>query len=493
MLFLVLFVMLVISSVLSSIGTLFLSEDLELVLSSPISPWRLFWSKFMYVYIVSSWMPLIFIAPVLIAIGQVYHASFWYYAVSGFLLAGWFAIPAALGLLAGVLLVMLIPVYRVREMLIVLFLTSIAGLFMLFQTISLHWNVMRSAGEMLRIVSLMTTADVWWLPSNWLARGIQELLQSGGSGWHVYGTALYFSAAALLSLAYMAIYGFQDQAYSMARNKRRRGRVGSSRAQKALRAAGAFLSPPFRGILGKEARVLSRDIAQAVQVLLLLGLALIYLYNMRVFSAVDSFPESVRPWWKSFMFLGNVCMGAFITTAFCTRFVYPSISLEGRAFWVLQTSPLQMGEIMRVKFWTWLVPVALVSVIFFASGAVVIGAEPVMILVSAASSLLVCYAIVGLALGIGAMFAHFDWEHSSQLAAGFGSFIFMLCAIVLIFANMFPAWLLLTVRSDFSFRFPAWLYLYVAMNLLAVGVLNYFVASIVMKKGERALVRMMSR
>ncbi len=487
MVFLVLFIMVLISTVLSAIGTLFLSEDLELVLSSPVPSRSFFFGKFFYVYFSASWMPFLFIAPVIIAFGHIYHPSWLYYLMPFLLMLGWFAIPAGLGMLIAVLLVLVVPVYRVREMFIVLMIAAAAGIYMLCESIGLQWTTLKSAEEMLRIIAILTMPSITWLPSNWLAGAIQDLLQPGGISWQLYATLLYSCAAVSISLAYIAVRLFENRAYSLVRNKRRDDKVSSRQVQKALRFLGRPLSPPFRGILGKELRVLSRDVAQAVQVLMLLVLGLIYLYHMRVFSAVESFPESIRPWWKSFMFLGNVCMGAFISTAICTRFVYPAISMEGRSFWVLQTSPLSIRDIMKVKFWSWYVPVAIISCLFFVSGASIIGGDFAIILVNALSSIIICYGIVGLAIGIGAIFAHFDWEHSSQLAAGFGSFIFMLSSIILVFVDMIPASFMLFDNGGGSYHRSSRFYAFVGLNLLIVAVVNYLLARVVMQRGERNL------
>lgn len=488
-----LLVMLVITNVFSAVGALFLSEDLDLVLASPVRPIRFFAGKVLGVALPSSWMPMIFIAPLLMAVGQAYGASFKFYLVALVALIPYFVIPAVLGVSIATILVFLIPVYRVREMLLVLFLLLLATVYFVIDVLSLQWSSLRSAEELLRIVAILSMPSITWLPSNWLANILQELLRSTGAELVLYLLLLYLTAISLSALAFLVVRALHFIAYSRAKNKGAAAKWESRRMQAVLRVLGQALDAKLRALLGKEMRLISRDLGQAVQVLVLLSISLIYLYNLRIFSVVESFPESIRTWWKSFLFVGNTCMGAFITTAFCARFVYPAISLEGRSYWILQSAPLSIGQMMRAKFWSWFVPVAAVSSVFFASGAVAIGADWTIILISLFFSVVMCYGIVGIAIGMGGVFAQFDWEHSSQLAAGFGNFVFMLCAIILIFFSMLPAGVLLWGQSGGE-NHPVWLvYLLVGGTGCAVLAVNLLAAQLALKKGEQALLGQMAK
>ena len=58
----------------------------------------------------------------------------------------------------------------------------------------------------------------------------------------------------------------------------------------------------------------------------------------------------------------NLGMGAFVTTAVAARFVYPMVSLEGRAWWILRTAPVSLERIWWTKFWMGFVPLSVFSV-----------------------------------------------------------------------------------------------------------------------------------
>ena len=487
-----LLVMLTISSVMAAVGSLFMAEDLELVTAAPISHLRFFVGKLSYVLLSSSWMPFVFILPLLLAFGEAYNAGVAFYLVSIVALVPYFVIPAAAALALATILVLVMPVHRVREMVLLVVVALLGVIYFLIDAISLEWNSLRGAKELLRVLSVLSMSDVAWLPSNWVAGLVQEFLKPTGSSWSILFGVLYAVCAAICALSYMITKAGREHAYSRAKNRRQGRALSSQKVQALVERMAFFVSPHFRAIFGKEIRVMARDLSQAVQLLMLLGISMIYLYHLRVFAVVDAFPDNIKVWWKNFLFLGNVCMGAFITTAICTRFVFPSLSLEGKSYWILQCSPMQIGEIMRIKFWSWLLPIGLIAGVFFASGAFAIGADARMILLNALSSIVLSYGVIGLAIGLGAVFARFDWEQSSQLAAGFGNFVFMLFSVILIFLNMVPAWMLLFVRPRGFSMLLAQAYLFIALNALLIVAINYFVARIAMRKGEQALLRQMN-
>ncbi len=435
--------MLGISSVLSALGTFFLSDDLEIILPSPTPWWRIFSGKYLYVFLMASWMPFLFTTPMLLAFGVYDQASWEFYVLAPILMIPYFMIPAGLGVAVATLLVIAIPVYRARETFLVIIIALLVVAYIVLDTLAIEWNSLRSAQELLRVMALITAPSSSWLPSYWLGNALGELLRPAEQPLLWYGVALASAALGAVMVGFLSIRLMHRVAYSNIRNKRRGAVYGSRRGQERMQYFAGFLDPAFRGLIGKEVRVLARDISQVVQLFMLIGLALVYLYHMRLFSAVESFPEAIRPWWKNFLFIGNITMGAFVVTAMCTRFVVPSVSLEGRSFWILQTCPITISQLVKMKFRLWLLPTALVSVVFYTAGAMAIGADFGIVLLCGLASVIVSYGVVGLAIGFGTYFAHFEWEHASQLAGSVGSLLFMLAATFLIFLNMIPAWILL--------------------------------------------------
>lgn len=486
--------MLLISAVLSALGTFYLSEDLELILPAPASWVNIYAGKFFYVFLISSWMPFLFTTPMLVAFGINAGAGWTFYLFAPLLLLPYFLIPSGVGVVIATLLISAIPVYRARETFLFVLIALVAVGYLLLDTLSISWNAVNSAQELLRAMTLLTAPSAAWLPSNWLGSALGGLLVQNLTPlvwWYV--AALMSGAIGATAGGFIATRLLHARAYSNIRNKRGGAVYGSKSTQVLLRRWSTALSPSLRALLLKDIRILSRDISQVVQLFMLVALSLVYLYHMRLFAAVESFPEAIRPWWKNFLFIGNITMGAFVITAMCTRFVVPAVSLEGRSFWLLHTAPISIERLVRVKFLSWLVPTALISVLFYTAGAVAIGADLGIVVLCGAASLIVSYGVVGLAIGFGAYFAHFEWEHSSQLAGSVGSLLFMLAATFLIFLNMVPAWVLL-MYSGIALASPHAVGLFAAMVALLAAVLgvNVQAGRIAMREGIASLEKRLS-
>jgi len=489
-----LFAMLLFSNGVIAMGTLYLAADLELVLSSPLTVFSLFWGKFLYIMLNSSWMPFLFMAPVLLAFGIVYHAPAYYYLLCPLLLIPYFMIPTALAIVISTLLTLVIPAHRTKEVMLICVAMLLLMAYVMIDLLGLSGRAISGMEEIVRLVALFSASNTTWLPSTWAANVLSETLEPTHGSVFYETVLLSTSAAAAAALAFMVVALLHSSTYSKARNIRQKIRLGGTNLRGLLRRGLPSLQPHHQALITKEYRLFVREITQAVQLTLLLALCLIYLYNLRIFGAVDMLPLDMQRNWKSFFFIGNEAMGSFITTAICTRFVYPSISLEGRAYWLLVSGPLDVLELIKVKFWFWFTPVALISSAFFAAGAYTIGASPFVVLINIISACIICYGIVGLGIGLGAFFADFDWEHTSELAASFGSFIYMLMSILLILCSIVPAVLLVLLHQHglggARLTVVEWALASIAgMALLCC--LNYLAARIALRLGEQSLLRHM--
>lgn len=485
-----LFMMLLFSNAIAALGAFYLGRDLDLILASPLSVPRFFFGKFLEILAGSSWMAVIFGLPAIAGFARAYNASWEYAALVLVTLLPYFIIPTALSIVLVTLFTIVIPANRTREILFFIFALVLLGMYLVGKLLFPSTVSFQNANDLLRVVAILTMPNTTWMPSYWAATTLGEALEQSGRSIWPYLTMLYAASASLTALAYFLVRTLHFRAYSRAKDTGRGLRLSSRRSHAFLVRMTPFLDPQFRAIMMKEFKIFARDMTQAVQLLLLLGLCMIYLYNFKILQSIGGLPEATRLWWQGFLVISNLAMGAFVVTAVCTRFVFPSLSLEGQSFWILQTSPLSVKHLLRAKFWCWLIPVGTISSIIFASGALAINAGPHVIIINALSSWIICYGIVGLAVGMGAFFANFDWEHASQLAASFGSLVFMLFSTLLILLNLFPSGLLIFLRTlksaGYLFSDRNW-YVAVTCGALLLMYLNYVAARWALNLGEGAL------
>ena len=88
-----------------------------------------------------------------------------------------------------------------------------------------------------------------------------------------------------------------------------------------------------------------RTPAQWTQLLLVGALILVYLLNFRYFRALGE-SGLIRP---KGLFAINYFLGGLVITTLAARFIYPSVSLEGHAFWRIRAAPITFGQLLHGK------------------------------------------------------------------------------------------------------------------------------------------------
>jgi ABC-2 type transport system permease protein len=244
--------------------------------------------------------------------------------------------------------------------------------------------------------------------------------------------ALWTTAGALTVLV-RAAYGRQHfSAWSKAQE-----------ARKARFTRLAFLDPVLRrlpmasarrALLVKDLKVFLRDTSQWSQLLLLVALALVYVYNFRVLD-LDRIPYMSRLVKNAYAFV-NLAMAAFVTAAVAVRFVFPAVSAEGPAFWVVRTAPVALKSFLWSKLWTGLVPILVLAEALTIASNQLLDIGPFLKLVCAGAIAFMSVALVGLACGMGAEHPRFSAENPTQVAGSYGGVAFMVLAVLYILTTV---------------------------------------------------------
>ena len=115
------------------------------------------------------------------------------------------------------------------------------------------------------------------------------------------------------------------------------------------------------------------------------------------------------------------------------RFVFPAVSSEGAAFWVIRTAPVSFHDFLWSKFWTGLAPITLLTATLTVAANHLLGVDPFLKWVTVVAILAMCFALVGLATGLGACYPRFAADNANQIAGSFGGVAFMIAAVCFIF------------------------------------------------------------
>jgi ABC-2 type transport system permease protein len=414
------------SGVVTALSTFFLADDLRLLLVAPVASRRLFHARFLRTVVQASWMVAIFLVPVLLGIGRAKCAGPAFYITALLTVIPFSVIPVAAGTAATLVLVNTFPAKRARDILMLMGLLFGASLVMVLRFIRPE--------QLLRVESLPDLTDFFatlqspitpMLPSFWAGETLFASLQGGRDLLHA--AALWTTAlgSVVLLRASSERWHFAGYSRSQEAPKIRFTRLRS------LDAAARVLpvSPVKRQLLIKDLKIFLRDVGQWSQLLLLLALVLLYLYNFRVLD-LSRIPY-MSGFVKNIYAFVNLGMAGFVMATVAVRFAFPAVSAEGASFWIVRTSPITLHDFLWSKFWIAFVPVLLLTELLTIAANGFLGVDPFLKIVSALAIVVMTFALVGLAVGLGARYPRFGAD-ASQVAGSYGGVMFMMQAVMFV-------------------------------------------------------------
>jgi ABC-2 type transport system permease protein len=474
------------SGIVTALSTFFLSDDLRLLLAAPVAARRLFHARFLRTVAQSSWMVVVFIIPVLAGIGIAHCAPGIYYLVAIAAVTPFVIIPIAIGTAVTLLLVNIFPARRARDILMLMGLLFAGSIVVLLRMIQPE--------QLMRVESLPDITDFFatlqspltpLLPSFWVAEAIFASLQGRFDTLHL--GALWTTALGLIVLVGGANERWHFAGFSKAQEARKTRFTRFEFLDRATRALP--MSSVHRHLLVKDLKIFLRDVSQWSQLLLLLALVLVYLYNFRVLD-LDRIPYMSGMIKNVYAFV-NLAMAGLVMSTVCARFVFPAVSAEGASFWIIRTAPISLGAFLWSKFWTGFVPVFLLTEGLTVAANALLGVDPFLRWVAALAVFFMAFALVGLATGLGARYPRFNAENPSQVAGSYGGVAFMIMAVLfmitLIVLIGWPSSIYLFHRANPRALFPPHIKLLCVSSFAGAVVLSVSTWWAGMRSGIRAL------
>jgi ABC-2 type transport system permease protein len=415
------------SGLVTALSTFFLSDDLRLLLAAPVESRRLFHARFARTLALASWMIVVFLVPLLLGVGIARCAPWSFYAMATLTVVPFAIIPVALGTAATFVLVNVFPARRARDFLMLTGLLFAASLVILLRYIQPERLLrVESLPDITGFFATLQSPITPLLPSFWAGETLFASLQGGRDLLHF--AALWTTAASMVLLLRAAHERWHFGGYSNAQEARK---ARFTKLRSFDRIVDLLpLSVVRRQLLLKDAKVFFRDVSQWSQLLLLVALMLVYLYNFRVLD-LDRLPF-VSGVIKNVYAFVNLGMAGLVMATVAVRFVFPGVSSEGAAFWIVRTAPVSLRDFLWSKFWIGLVPVLLLTEALTIAGNHLLGVDPFLKVVAAVTIFFMGLALVGLATGLGACYPRFTADNASQVAGSFGGIAFMVMAVLFV-------------------------------------------------------------
>ena len=421
---------LLLSNVITALSSFFLAKDLDLLASSPVDWLDLYLAKLGETMVHSSWMVALMAVPIFAAYGAVYDGGWLFAPYVIFVFLPLMVIPAVVGSAITLTLVNVFPARRTRDILSIITIVAAGVLVLLFRIIRPE-QLARPEGflSLLDFITLLRTPTSPLLPSEWATSSFMGFLVGPFDILPIF--MLWTTAASFVVLGALLHRALYATGFTKAQE-------GAERFVKG-RVWRAMLDPLFkplavakREFIIKDLKLFFRDTTQWSQLILLGVLVVIYLFNIRALPLFRG--EQVAFRLVSVISFLNLGLAGFVLASIAARFIFPSISLEGRQMWLLRSSPLDLRALLWSKYWIGTVPLLVIALVITVFTNIILHATPFMMTLSVTTMILLTFAISALALGFGTLYPQFETENAAQIPTSFGGLVFMMTTIVLVAA-----------------------------------------------------------
>jgi ABC-2 type transport system permease protein len=425
MVFLTFLSILLFSNIITALSSFFLSQEIDRLVAAPIPGHVFFYARFADTMIESSWMVVVFAVPAFLAYGIAHRAGSLFYLVTALTLPPFLVIPAAIGIAVTAALVNVFPARRTRDILVLLSVVAVALLYMLLRMLQPERLVNPEAfASFVQFLAAMRTPSSPFLPSTWATEVLHPVLTGQRGAAPFYLLLLWSTAAALATLCEALLARAFLPGWTKAQEGRKARLTQKPLWERGLQLLTTPLARQTRLLAVKEVKTFFRDTSQWSQLILLLALVVVYVYN---FSALPLHGSLlVTFYFKNVIAFLNLALAGFVIASVAVRFVFPSISLEGRSFWIVKSAPLPLNRLWWSKFWVGLAPLLLLGEVLILATDYYLKVMPLMVWLSSLTLFCMTFGIVALGLAVGAAYPKFDADNAAKVAAGVGGLLYMI-------------------------------------------------------------------
>ena len=431
LLFAFLFFLLLLSNVIINFTNLFRNRETHFLLTLPVSHQVIFRWKIFESGILASWAFLFLVTPLLIAYGETYNSTWHFYLVTPLFIGMFVILPGVLGSWVALFLARWLDrlAFQVAAMLVIILVIVFISSWLQPEIVTDEMLETRVLDVVDRLLARTQFSLFPFLPSYWVSSGITQWIEGAVMGALFFGLVLLSHT---LFFGYIATTKSGSMFFSSLSAVNSRGRKASLWRIPNTKKNGQLDFKPklldrlaklfwwwsksdSRALIVKDTLTFWRDTTQWGQSLVLLGLLVAYIMNLRYFSH-----RLTSDFWVDLTSYLNLGACALNLATLTTRFVFPQISLEGKRIWIIGMAPLGMKRTLMTKF---LFSTTVSMIVTMA----LVGASCMMLSVSVERMIyfilaigVMAFTLNALALGLGALYPNFREDNPSKIVSGFG-------------------------------------------------------------------------
>lgn len=345
-----LFALMCLSSMVTMSMLAYQSSDLSFFFSLPLSPEDVVKEKLLENMVLSGWASVIFGLPMLLSFGLVVSAGAAFYIVAAFSLVFLTALAVLFGSFLTIVAYRLVGQVSRGVLWVIYALGTVVTLRLMALAILPDIARIASILEQGRPFQLQTIAGsaARIFPSYALALAIGRTVAVPAPLWPLLWLTLG-------TLALIAISRYAMQNWYM---------PGWQRTQKFLPAVKTLQGTKFlskRILLLERREILQawREVRQASQVVFTLILVAFYTLVVAFVGRAHDIPAD----WQRMILVSVVGVAGYVIATIALRFLFPTMSLEGQAAWLLWSFPYSLRQILRAKWIVHIVFLVLISLL----------------------------------------------------------------------------------------------------------------------------------
>jgi ABC-2 type transport system permease protein len=408
--------------------SLYLSGDMDFLLSSPVPIRAVFVTKLLQAVLPNFGLIALFGLPVLFGLGISGHYKILYYPLVLLSMIAIALAAAGLSSLLVMLVVRVLPPRRAAEILgffsaILIFTISQAG--NLYN--SFNHDVQISGQQVNSLITLLLRFNTAWLPLNWAGQGLVAV----GEGRWLTGLLLVTLTLAGCTVAFLFALATAERWYYsgwagmqvITRKKNPTRVVHKAPSAETIPGLEGLIPAPVRAIIWKDALLLRRDLRNLSQLITPLIFGVIYtVMFLRPGSPMTSGTGEMPEWFAGVISTvttyGNIAMSLFVGWMLLARLSGMAFSSEGKNYWILKSAPLPARYMLVAKFMVAYLPTLALGLLVLI-GVSILQKIPLAGFFYSLVALVMCLAgMNGILLTFGVAGANFKWDDPRKMGAG---------------------------------------------------------------------------
>lgn len=400
---------------------LYLAGDMDFLMSAPIPTRAVFIAKLVQAILPNFGLLCVFTLPLLFGLGASGGYHFLFYPITVLMLV---VLTLAAASLAGLLVMVaarFVPARRLAEVLGFVVGTTI----FVFSQSSQYLHFEANPQQMAVLLRVMERFDRPWSPLAWAGHGLIAL---GKADWPA---AVGLLTAAILAAGgtFFAALVLSERLYftgwSRMQNNRRR-RLPSAPEQAAAGERGrvmqrlsGMIPAPVRAILVKDWLSYRRDLRNLSRLITPLILGVVYAIGLlrpggQGIEGDANTPAFVIEMMRGILLYGDVALAFFLGWLLAANLAGASLSMEGKSYWVIKSSPLAPGQLLTAKFLVAYLPTLVVCSVYLVILQWIKGTTLLNMIISLLAVAIAPAGLVGMYLALGVPRSRFDWEDPRQ-------------------------------------------------------------------------------